>query len=191
MSSKTNFYKVLASASAAFSVLDQTSEASWFPRPLPWEIIESVVRIMDDIPEIMALTKLHQLSLGFSTGTLLKPKLLASGLVRRTHDLGSAPDAVAELLALAHHNKAKGRLTLALAGIQILEAAEIAPGVLLRPFQDVQPPLWFKDLDDERHWPMSESFSPVAPSAALSLDVPLAPAFSHTEDNHNFWGLSL
>lgn len=138
-------YESLNARAEFYEAQSLTSERFWSPRPLPWQIIEPIVNAIEKVPEVFAITKLHQLSPGSSTGYPIRTTLLASGLVQRTHDLGDGLTAITELLTLIQTNITKGRLTLVLAGLQVEKSVEIATGIILCPFKDVRPPPWYKD----------------------------------------------
>ena len=130
------------------------------------------------VPEILELTHLRQLSLGSSECKPLYQKLLASALVKRTHTLGNAECAVQELLSLVKANKTCSRIVMVLTGAQTLDAIELAPGIELIPFKDLQPPGWIKEFYEEGSWPLSRTFDRVAPSSALVMQHSLSPVFT-------------
>ncbi len=117
-------YEVLNARATFYEAQNLTSERFWCPRPLPWQLIEPVVNAIEKVPEVFAITKLHQLNPGSSTGYPIRTTLLASGLVRRIHDLGDGLTAITELLGLIQTNITKGRLTLVLAGLQVEQSVE-------------------------------------------------------------------
>lgn len=161
-----------------------TAEWAWLPRPLPWPVIGPVVAAIAKEPEILMLTRLHQVSLGASKGQRLYDKLLASALVKRTRALGTAAAAVQELLGLVAANEGHARITMVLAGVNTPGAVEIMPGVELVPLTDVIVPDCFKDLTNPSLWPMSRDTQPLAPSAALvSRHLSYSPAFTPEEDH--------
>ena len=172
--------QALRTATAMYAA-DSTSSAletenPWMSRPLPGPIIEPVLQAIAVTPNIQVLTGLRQFSLGSSEVKPLYPRLLASALVRRTHALSGPETAVQELLDLVAGNTGHARVVMVLAGVQISEPTEVEPGVQLASFKDLLPPSWMKDFVPER-WPLSRTFDPVAPSAALVAHIPFTPLF--------------
>ena len=157
------------------------AEKPWMSRPLPRPIIEATIEAIAATPDILELTRLRQLSLGSSESRPLYPVLLASALVKRTHALGNSGQAIHELLELVAANSGYARVVMVLAGVQTSESTELAPGIQIVPFGELQPPSWIKDFTDKRLWPLSRTFESVAPSAVLVTRVPFTPLFT-TQD---------
>lgn len=149
-----------------------------FSGPLGGHLIHAVVLALLAVPEIAELTKQHQLCYGSGVGTALADFHIASGLVRRTRALGNANLAVDELLKLVSSNSAEEQITLVLAGPQVKSSVELGDGIMLCPIEQVLAPAWYKDLEDERRWPMDKDFQSVRPSAALVLNHMMQPIFS-------------
>lgn len=151
------------------------------PCPLPRSIIEHVDSAMDSVPEIIDLTNLRQRSLGTSQSYKLHKFLLASALTRRTFDLGSASQAVQEVLYLVDKNITYPRIVMILAGVETPSIIELPQGAALVSLNDLKTPSWMKEFFDKKLWPLSRSFEPVAPSAALVMRVPFGPVFTDQE----------
>ena len=175
-------FKALDAAAALYSVSSEisapNSKKPIWSRPLDHSIAGPVVEAIEEVPAIHTLTRLRQLSLGSSEAKPLYPLLLASALVKRTHVLGSAEKAIEELESLVATNIGHARIVMVLAAVRTPVAVEVAPQVQLVPFDDLQPPPWIKDFSEESSWPLSRTFEPVAPSAALVMRVPFSPLFT-------------
>ena len=180
----------LQQAAVTYSITGEYTPIPNMPtvsRPLPYAIIEPVLAAINLTPDVFALTRLRQISLGSTNNQPLYEMLLASALVRRTHVLGDAKHAVQELLNLVMTNKAYSRIVMVLAGAEILCAAELAPGISIIPFKDLKPPSWIKEFQEESSWPLSRTFEHIAPSAALVMQHLISPVFtSENEPNNNF-----
>ena len=178
-------FKALDAGAALYSVSSEISasngEKPAWSRPLAHSIAGPVVEAIEKVPTIHALTRLRQVSLGNSEAKPLYPVLLASALVKRTYALGSAEKAIEEIESLIATNIGYARIVMVLAGVRTPVNVEVAPQVQLVPFDDLQPPSWIKDFSEESSWPLSRTFEPVAPSAALVMRVPFVPLFT-TDD---------
>ena len=153
------------------------AERPWMSRPLPTAIIGPVMEAINSVPDILALTRLRQVAVGSGEGKQIHSIFLASALVKRTHTLGDATQALAELRNLVETNKGKARVVMVLAGVQTREPVELAEAVHLVPFEQLQPPSWIKRFGETAAWPLDRRFQPVRPSAALVMSIEFSPVF--------------
>ena len=154
------------------------TEKPWMSRPLPHVIVEPVVAAIRLVPEIQALTGLWQLGLGSREGRRLYSVVLASALVKRTREFGSAKQALAEIRKLVEANEAQARIVMVLSGARVDTSIELVPGVHLVPFEDLRPQSWIENSLKGMTWPLSRNFDPVAPSAGLVMRIPFSPLFT-------------
>jgi hypothetical protein len=166
-------------AAVLVSNLNDEAEAlkSWPQPPLPMAIIAPVVTALGEVPELKALCCCRQLSLGEGTGREVTPMFLASALVRRSKNLGNSKEAVQELLDLIRSNVLKGRIIVVLAGVEVKEVVQLTSDVALVPLSNLQPPAWIEKTLKEQKWPLSHTFEPVEPKAALVAHVRCEPLF--------------
>ena len=181
-----NLLNALNAAAALYKSSDALPTANkkkpWMTAPLSHSVIAPVEGALELVPAIFALSRLRQFSFGCREGKQLYPAYLASALVKRTAALGAAQMAVAELQNLVTANEGRGRIVMVLAGVQTAVPVELAKGIWCVPLGDLEPPSWIEDFGEKTTWPLSRTFAPVAPSAALVKRVPFSPLFSAEDE---------